>query len=592
MLIPFLPYLLALAGLSAVDALRPEGEGTALLSGVSQVLLYLALPLLGLLVERLPAVLVGRRGMGRMRARGLFLLLWLGVLASVPLTASLTASLAWVGDGGSAALAALMLNYWVGDALCQSAHPAPGAAAGLSRRQRLGMALRMPLPILVLLLAGLALPGLSDELLLPLEPSGGWAWARALSGLVVLVGVAAVGVPVLIRLCWGLRPLADRTAERVMRDELAANGVRVAAVLAWPEALLGHSTAGVIGLLPRFRYLLVSPSLLEALAPDELQAVTAHEAGHLKHRHLWFFLAAIVGFSLLMQVLAAGAFWTGLYTGTMLPAWLLVVLEVAALVVFFRFGIGYLSRHFERQADGNALRRTGPAPFEGALMKVGLLNGIPVEQNNWHHYGISHRIGYARRATDDPERLARHDRKVTRVKAALLALVALGFAGQAAAMRPDTADWLGERLLTAELQGDSVPDAKMLPAMQFLASRAVEQGNLRRAERLFRGVLRARPDDPQTQNNLAWVLVTRPQPEPGELREGLHLAEQAARADEQAYIWDTLAESYYRLHRIDAAIRASAKALDLAEADMGRGVAPLSYYRERLESFRRQSRGA
>jgi len=590
MLIPFLPYLLAIAGVSAVLALpaaAAETPGWALLA------LYLVLPLLGAILGDLPGRWLGARSPGLLRRRLLFLAGWLALLALLPLPAYLRAELGWTGDGDAAAVVLLLLNFWLGDTLAVCPLNPFLRETWPAQWRQFRRALRLPVPILLLMLAGLALPVLSDSLLLASAPGSALlAWLRLLGGLAGMLALAAVAVPVLIRVCWGLRPLPDSAAATIVQEELAANGVRVGAVLAWPDDLMGHATAGVIGLLPRFRYLLISPSLLAALEPAELRSVTAHEAGHVKHRHLWYFFAAIVSFILLMQVLATVLFWAGLFTGGAAPLWLMLTLEVGGLLLFFRFGLGFVSRQFERQADGNALRRLGPLPFEGAILKVGLLNGIALEQDNWHHYGIARRIRYAHTAHAEPERLARHDRVVRRVKILLLSLVGVGLSVQAAASNPDAMGWLGEQYLARHLAADAEPTRADLLPLQYLATRAVERGDHGTAERYFRLVLRITPEDPQAQNNLAWVLVTQPNPQAGELQEGLRLAEQAAQAEARAYIWDTLAESHFRLRHYDAAIKAAGHALLLAEEGAGRGDVPLRYYRDRLAAFARHGQGA
>jgi tetratricopeptide (TPR) repeat protein len=152
--------------------------------------------------------------------------------------------------------------------------------------------------------------------------------------------------------------------------------------------------------------------------------------------------------------------------------------------------------------------------------------------------------------------------------------------------------WLGERYLAQRLDDGAAPTAADLLPLQFLATRALQRGDPDGAERYFRLVLQVTPEDAQARNNLAWVLVTRPDARPEQLREGLELARQAAEAAQQAYIWDTLAESYYRLRRYDAAVEAAGKALMLAEEGAGRGDVPLRYYRERLAAFSRGGAGA
>ena len=84
------------------------------------------------------------------------------------------------------------------------------------------------------------------------------------------------------------------------------------------------------------------------------------------------------------------------------------------LLLFLRFGLGFMSRNFERQADGNALRQRGFLPFRTAMLKISQLNGIRIRDDNWHHYGIGRRLAYLEEADQTPDTLVRHDRAVMR----------------------------------------------------------------------------------------------------------------------------------------------------------------------------------
>ena len=56
-------------------------------------------------------------------------------------------------------------------------------------------------------------------------------------------------------------------------------------------------TAAVMGLIKKFRYILVTQGLLQMLEPEEIDAVIAHEIGHVKkkpsHSFICYFLSAI-----------------------------------------------------------------------------------------------------------------------------------------------------------------------------------------------------------------------------------------------------------------------------------------------------------
>src|SRR5205823_14715197 len=73
-------------------------------------------------------------------------------------------------------------------------------------------------------------------------------------------------------------------------------GVRCRDVLLWRTH---HSVgnAAVMGLLPRFRYVLLSDLLVESLPDEQISAVFAHEVGHIRHRHMVWYVLFFIGLS-------------------------------------------------------------------------------------------------------------------------------------------------------------------------------------------------------------------------------------------------------------------------------------------------------
>jgi len=123
-------------------------------------------------------------------------------------------------------------------------------------------------------------------------------------------------------------------------------------------------TAGVMGLVNKFRYILVTNSLLQVLEPEEVDAVIAHEIGHIKKKHLLFYLAFFVGYMLLSYVAvdvivfaiisAEPIYWLSNKAGFSQTAFISGVYSVVIICVFliyFRFIFGFFMRNFERQAD-------------------------------------------------------------------------------------------------------------------------------------------------------------------------------------------------------------------------------------------------
>jgi len=119
--------------------------------------------------------------------------------------------------------------------------------------------------------------------------------------------------------------------------------------------------ACVTGILPRFRYVLLSDALLESLTPLEVAAVFGHEVGHVAHRHFlyfaFFFIGSLGVLSLLAEILSrSGPLLVQLaWLSPWNPSVLSDVIEGAALLIglglYFWAVFGHLSRRFERQAD-------------------------------------------------------------------------------------------------------------------------------------------------------------------------------------------------------------------------------------------------
>ncbi len=58
-------------------------------------------------------------------------------------------------------------------------------------------------------------------------------------------------------------------------------------------------TAGIIGVLPAFRYILFTPALLARLHKEEIEAILIHEIGHNRYKHLLFYPFILTGILIL-----------------------------------------------------------------------------------------------------------------------------------------------------------------------------------------------------------------------------------------------------------------------------------------------------
>jgi Zn-dependent protease with chaperone function len=363
--------------------------------------------------------------------------------------------------------------------------PADTADAGLSRwgyvlfhtRQKLALAF-IPLGML------LGLKELSR--LLPDDASSApnpWT-------LVGLVGVLAafVAMPWAVRLALGLRPLPDSPLKRRLTDTARRLGFRSSGLMLW-DTRHGMANAMVVGLLPWPRYVIFTDRLLSEFTPDETEAVLGHEIGHVKHRHMFFYLAFLTG-SLMVLWLTftflpesqtttvetrTSVSMGGTYFSLGNHPWLQVIPPVAALGLYIVLVFGFVSRRCERQADvfgckavscgrpdcdghhemaptarARRVCPAGIATFVAALEKVAWLNGIPLDRpgwlQSWQHSTIARRIAFLRGLNRDPGLEPAFQRRTFLLKGALLAILGLALA---LLLKPDAEGQLVTALLEA-----------------------------------------------------------------------------------------------------------------------------------------------
>jgi len=361
---------------------------------------------------------------------------------------------------------------------------------------------------------------------------------------------------ILVRL-WNCAPLpAGPVRERI--ELFCKNaGFEYADIVLWNIFEGRIMTAGVVGLGARVRYLLLSPSLLDILNMDELDAVVGHEVGHVRHRHMIFYICYVLGYTvfayaflnvffalLLSQDLffdlllsEDGALRAGFYVLTAAFLGMLII-------VYFRLFFGLFSRHFERQSDAFAIKICGGASgIIGALEKLGSADGHSRTAPNWHHYSIQERIDFLKRCESDATVIERHSQKVRRLVgayAAALALVVGLLYGVHGADVGDVQLGFVQKVIEKRLISD-----EHNPAMHLLlANIYFEKGQLDRAEKEYLICLDLQPDQPEALNNLAWLYATADSQAFRRPQAALKLALEAVRLDPQPHILDTLAESY------------------------------------------------
>ncbi len=240
-----------------------------------------------------------------------------------------------------------------------------------------------------------------------------------------------VGSPLLLRAVWKTSSLPAGPLRSRLEDFCRRNSFRCRDILLWhTEHHLAN--AGVIGPLPWLRYVLLSDALVSRCTEDEVEAVFAHEVGHIRHHHLPFYLILAVGFlcfyANLVDVLAAAGWVQPL--GNIFGLQMTLPQAVAMLIFAAFYWIllfGFVSRRMEQQADVYSLRSAkDPEAFLGALDKLGSLARTSRRTSFWRHFGFNQRIEFLRGLLEDPRRLRKFSLKVTAIKVVLVALIAAG----------------------------------------------------------------------------------------------------------------------------------------------------------------------
>lgn len=401
--------------------------------------------------------------------------------------------------------------------------------------------------------------------------------------------------PFLIKTWWQCRPIPAGSKQELLATFCQKMGAPFQEIFLWPAFGGRMLTAGVMGLVKRFRYLLITPALLDLLEPEELIGVVAHEIGHIRKKHLFFYLLFFAGYVLLtvffsqwisIQILRYPALLEFFYSWKNISEDLfsifLILPTALGLILYFRFLFGFFMRNFERQADLFALEVLGsPWPLIRSLEKIGFSSGQSRDLPSWHHFSIAQRVAFLEQVNHRPILARSHQKKVTwSVGLFFFLLIGLGLYGFQERI------WLStgvsgdpkvlESLLTQELRSRP-EDVKILMglAMIYHQDKRYDQ-----AKETYEKILQKDPKNYWVLNNLAWLLATGQDKALFVPQRALSLAKQAAALKPDPVILDTLAEAYLANGQPDIA-------LQIIEQVLAKDPANRAYYQAQEERFRK-----
>lgn len=430
------------------------------------------------------------------------------------------------------------------------------------------------------------------------EPEGllGSAEAQLLFFALFLVTLM-VFLPGLVRAWWGCAPFPATEKAREIERFFQERGFRYRGLLRWSLFEGRMLTAGIMGIVPRYRYILLTDGLMALLPIEELKAVMAHEMAHARYKHLLFYVLFFLGFAavsfglfdVFFYVLASRpffmeAFRTGNTEAVRLFHLSMAVPVLITMLVYFRFVMGFFMRNFERQADlFAAVAMGGASPVIRALERIAEAGGRIRDLPSWHHFSIRQRVECLERASTDPGLVKRHNRFVAlSLVVFLVTLIGLVWLLNFSAVKQNMPNIIMGRALIRQIQ--ETPENPFL--YLDLAMVHHHMGNYGKAVSAYEKSLVLGPETAVALNNLAWILLTAPDKSIRDKERALGLAEKAVAMERSAPFLDTLAEAHYADGNPGLALSLIEEAMALEE---GRKQHYLDQYEKFKEAVRENS---
>ena len=407
----------------------------------------------------------------------------------------------------------------------------------------------------------------------------------------VFLILLVIFLPPFIKYWWGCTSLAQTEKKESIIHFLGKSGFQYKDILRWPLLEGRMMTAGVMGLIPKFRYILVTDSLLDVLSKEELNAVMAHEIGHIKYKHILFYVLFLLGY----MALSIGLFDIFFYIMAAHP-WLFDLLRsqkeaqigifyslfsvpvILSVILYFRYIMGFFMRNFERQADLYSAQLIGrPEPTIMSLEKIAQMSGQIRNHPSWHHFSIAERVECLWKSLQDPQLIKRHSRRVALFLIAFfLLIVSLGYTLNFSPLKRN----IEHMSLTHILNRQLIDSPENIETYKVLAYIYQKRENLLKAKWAYENIIRLDPDDGMALNNLAWILATAQDTTLLDYPKALLLAQRAVDIESSPTFLDTLAEAYYVNGVQDKAIKTIKEALERASENR-------KYLMSQLERFRK-----
>lgn len=385
--------------------------------------------------------------------------------------------------------------------------------------------------------------------------------------------------PSLVVRLWNCSEMEDGTLKRLIINYSRREGIEFKKILHWNAFGGDIVTAAVIGFFKNFRYLLITPGLNNMLTEDEVIAVVSHETGHVKKKHMLFYLLLFIGFIVIggglitvleivflntqigIDVFLASSGMSGIGYFNIATA----LISIAVFILYFRYIFGFFMRNFEREADLFCFESgVDPGFLESAFRKIRAVVGSEKKGSNWHHFTIGERIEFLNRCSHEPDIPKKHKKKlriaITVYSLILLIIAFLTIYPSFGISGINIENKIIINVLKRKIE-KSPGDSRLYA---LLASIYYEQSRWIQARLYYKKSLSINSSQPEILNNLAWLLVTCKDENVRSPKRGLDFAIRAVRLKSSAHIYDTLAEAYLVNEQYENAFKSSYNALKIA----------------------------
>jgi len=220
-----------------------------------------------------------------------------------------------------------------------------------------------------------------------------FAWPLATSLVLTLYIIAPLG----LRYLWHTESLPKGELRGRLESLCVKAKLRCRDILVWRTAGGRIVNACIAGVWNKTRFIFLTDRLLWCLTPQEIESVFAHEVGHVKHRHmlyyLWFTANYVLFHTVVEDLIGPNLIGSKLSSSGAME----IPLVFTTAICYWYFLFGFVSRRLEREADVFAVSMIGDEEaFISSLETISLENRTRQRRRSWRHFSIANRIHFIR----------------------------------------------------------------------------------------------------------------------------------------------------------------------------------------------------